>query len=755
MTGSLLQPGAVLEQDLHVRRHVASGGMGDVYEAWDDGLGRRVAVKVLRRSQQVDATTPTLRAIREGRATARVVHPAIVAVHRVGRVGGVPMLVMEWVDGPTLRAALASGPPPATTALRWLAEIADAIEAAHASGVLHCDLKPENVLLASDADGQQRVKVVDFGLARGDALPQRSTQLRHGTLAYLPPEAGDAEPGPALDLYALAVMACELLTGRRPTTGRGGAQPDVMVAALPGDAARVLLRALDEEPSRRPRSAAAFVEALAAAFEPMPTEAEVEADPAAAAASGPAAAVAGQTGASGLQRPAWSGLARPTLRAVVQAAFALNRRVDLGAIQDALAPASLDEVVADLQRDGWLVTGPGGLAPADPTLAQIALDGLDQELRAALHGSLAAVWGALGTGDDRWGDEAIVAAWLAAGRPDAAARRVAASARRSASVRGRDRGLARAAALLEQGGSPTLRLGILLERASLAVAAGWHDAARDALVGARWLAAGLGLGAASLPALQMRSIDAALRRAVGDADGAALRLASVSRQAATARPASAGDADALRALAVRTGAEAVTAALLAGTLSVAEASVRLDLLQPDVEALDLGDEAMAALAANETARAWVAAGSERAFAALAALRRAVAWQLERGDRLAAATLLLLMAELGAASDARVAATALDEAEALLDGVGQVGATATLALLRARQRDAASDALGAQRWAAVALARAESLDLAVIAVQAAELLADLAVAMRDDAGTWQARQARALWLRRQRGSAPQR
>lgn len=772
MNDSLLQPGATLEQDLHVRRHVASGGMGDVYEAWDDGLGRRVAVKVLRRSLHDDATTPTLRAIREGRATARVVHPAIVAIYRVGRVAGAPMLVMEWVDGPNLRAELARGTPPTATALRWLTEIADAVEVAHERGVLHCDLKPENVLLAPDGVGGQRVKVVDFGLARGDALPQHSAQLRHGTRAYLPPEAGDVAPGPALDLYALAVLACELLSGERPRSGLAGPR---LPGGLPAGVARVLARALDLEPARRPRSAAAFAEAVAAAMQSPDHPAEASTTVAAGTTGAGGALEAGTSGGepavaaldvhnpsggppSGVvtaAAPIWADLPRATLRDVVQAAFAMHRQVDVGAIQDALAPAALDPVLAELQRQGWLVAVAGGLAPADASLAQLALDRLDQGLRSALHGSLAAVWGTLGTGDDRWGDEAIIAAWLAAGRPDAAARRVAASARRSASVRGRDRGLSRAATLLEQGGAPSLRLAILLERAALAVAAGWLDAARDVLVVARWLAAGLGLGADSWPALSMRAIDAALRLAVGDAEGAALRFASVARQAAAAQGATHAAQDALTALAVRAAAEAVSAALLAGTLTPAEASVRLDLQHQDLDRLEANEDALAALAAHETARAWVAAASERAFAATASLRRAVAWQLERGDRLAAATLLLLTAELGLQADARLAAEALDEADALLDGIGQVGASSTLALLRARQRQASGDMPGALRWAAVAMSRAEALDLAVQAVQAADTLAEIAVAMRDEAGAWQARKARSQWARKLRVGGPRR
>lgn len=181
--------------------------MGQVYLAQDTTLGRRVALKFIKRS--VVEIYGIEYFLEEARATARFNHPHIVTLHAVGEHDGRPYLALEYIDGESLRARLRGGPLPVCEALRYCCAVAEAIAEAHRHGLVHTDLKPENIVIPGDG----RVRVVDFGLAKlvGDALHATS-----GTPAYMAPERWrGVRPTGAIDVWALGVTLHELVTGYR------------------------------------------------------------------------------------------------------------------------------------------------------------------------------------------------------------------------------------------------------------------------------------------------------------------------------------------------------------------------------------------------------------------------------------------------------------------------------------------------------------------------------------------------------------
>ena len=188
--------------------------MGDVYRATDGVLGRTVAVKML---AERHARDPEIRArfTREARASARLsAHPNVVTVFDVGEHDGQPFIVMEYLDGGSIYDRIRTSTVARDRALGWLRQAASALDAAHAQGVVHRDVKPANLLL----DDEDHVHVTDFGIASAagfDTLTLPGTVL--GTAGYLSPEQARGEAATAAsDRYALGVVAFELLTGRRP-----------------------------------------------------------------------------------------------------------------------------------------------------------------------------------------------------------------------------------------------------------------------------------------------------------------------------------------------------------------------------------------------------------------------------------------------------------------------------------------------------------------------------------------------------------
>ena len=210
--------GIVLDGRYEIVERIAQGGMATVYVGLDRRLERQVAVKVMHAHLAEDPGF-VARFHREARAAARITHPNVVAVYDQGQDAGHVFLVMELVAGRTLRALLREhGSLPSDRALALLEPIAAALSAAHAQGIVHRDVKPENVLLGDDG----RVLVADFGLARAietSALTQ-TTGLLLGTVAYLSPEqvrSGNADA--RSDVYAAGVTLFEMVTGSAPFTG--------------------------------------------------------------------------------------------------------------------------------------------------------------------------------------------------------------------------------------------------------------------------------------------------------------------------------------------------------------------------------------------------------------------------------------------------------------------------------------------------------------------------------------------------------
>ncbi|MFO0728979.1 MAG: serine/threonine-protein kinase [Myxococcota bacterium] len=230
---------------------VARGGMGVVFRAKDERLGREVALKLLGAEHQEN---PTLRALfeREAQSGAALSHPGIATIFDVGTHEGRPYIAMEWASGPTLRDRLERGPLPGPECLSLLLQIARALAHTHAAGVIHRDLKPENIAL--DAAGN--TKLLDFGLSQLVPSPELGGA---GTRGYMAPEqrAGVLADARA-DIYAFAVIAFELAEGART--------PRRQVPSALRPIRSVLLRCLAEDPGQRPPDGQALLEALESAM---------------------------------------------------------------------------------------------------------------------------------------------------------------------------------------------------------------------------------------------------------------------------------------------------------------------------------------------------------------------------------------------------------------------------------------------------------------------------------------------------------
>jgi len=261
---------------------IAYGGMGEVYRATDEVLGRTVAVKVLAERW---ATDPEFHArfLREARTAASLSgEPNVIAIYDVGETGeDLPVIVMEYASRGSLADRLRQGTVQAGEALPWLEQAARALDIAHGRQVVHRDVKPANLLLADD----ETIRVSDFGIARAagqDTLTEPGSVL--GSVGYMAPEQARGEPtSPASDRYALACVAFELLTGRRPFERESPAAEATAHAReeapsardldprLPAAVDTVFARGLAKRPEERYPSCAAFVADLLAALAARPS----------------------------------------------------------------------------------------------------------------------------------------------------------------------------------------------------------------------------------------------------------------------------------------------------------------------------------------------------------------------------------------------------------------------------------------------------------------------------------------------------
>ncbi len=349
--------------EYHIRRVLGRGGMGVVYEAEDTALGIPVALKSISAAFARDATF--VRRFRtEARAMARVASPHIVRVMALRETEHGLFIVMEYVDGGDLHARMAQGAMPWTEVWPLLRQMLLGLEAAHAVGVVHRDIKPRNVLLTTDAT----VKLTDFGLARlQDGGEATVTQAVAGTLAYMSPEQIRALPSldGRSDLFSLALTAYEALAGRLPfdrTTGEFTVMqaivdkpfppPTEFGANVPPAVAAALMRALEKDPDQRYASAAEMRDALAAAGDDVgPTRTHVPPPRRSPRRAAPVRAVSDATSARApVPRAALAAAAGVAVLAVALWALWPGR--------DAATPAVDDPVVA---------AGPV-IGPADPNL---------------------------------------------------------------------------------------------------------------------------------------------------------------------------------------------------------------------------------------------------------------------------------------------------------------------------------------------------------------------------------------------------
>ncbi|MFL5354739.1 protein kinase domain-containing protein [Archangium sp.] len=259
--------------EYELRQRIGVGGMGLVYEGIQPLIGKRVAVKVLR-PELAAAEEQVARLLAEARAVNAIRHRGIVDIFGFGQVpDGRQYIIMEYLEGVALDAYLAEKSRlPVDEVLEILDEVLSALGAAHGAGVVHRDLKPSNIFLVKQPDGSRYVKLLDFGLAKMGLPTGRTAQTRTdmvvGTPEYMAPEQARGQPvGPMTDLYALGVVAFEMITGRLPFTGTSpvdllmkhvDARPPKPSEFLPGVPAALdafILQMLTKDPEARPGSA--------------------------------------------------------------------------------------------------------------------------------------------------------------------------------------------------------------------------------------------------------------------------------------------------------------------------------------------------------------------------------------------------------------------------------------------------------------------------------------------------------------------
>jgi len=282
--------GRVLAERYRIEEVIGRGGMGAVYRATDERLGRAVAVKVITAVAADPEARERVRArfIREARAAARLPHhPNVVPVYDYGtdEATGLDYIVMELLRGEDLATRLQrTGPPPLELALRILQQAGRGVNVGHRMGVIHRDVKPGNIFLVDDGDADDvQVRVLDFGIAKVMAEEDTETALTHDgraplSPAYASPEQlrGEAHLTPASDVFALGAVGYQLLTGAKPYTEAdrnrmsvGMAVPILSIrarnSAVPADVEAVVGQALSHDPAARFPNGGAFADAVSAA----------------------------------------------------------------------------------------------------------------------------------------------------------------------------------------------------------------------------------------------------------------------------------------------------------------------------------------------------------------------------------------------------------------------------------------------------------------------------------------------------------
>src|SRR4051794_29129528 len=222
MTKPLTSPGRLVAGRYRLMSQIGGGGMGTVWLARDELLGRQVAIKQVLSPATVspkEADQQRQRALREGRIAARLSHPHAISVYDVALEQGQPWLVMEYLPSRSLAAVLAEDGVLRTDVVAQIgAQVADALAATHAAGIVHRDVKPANILIGQGGRVEGVVKITDFGIshASGDVTLTQTGQIT-GTPAFLAPEVAQGyEPGPAADVFSLGATLYTCLEGEPP-----------------------------------------------------------------------------------------------------------------------------------------------------------------------------------------------------------------------------------------------------------------------------------------------------------------------------------------------------------------------------------------------------------------------------------------------------------------------------------------------------------------------------------------------------------
>jgi len=261
---------------------LGGGGMARVYRAWDGRLHREVAIKVIDNRDAMPGIGE--RFLREARAASALSHPNICTIFDIGEQNGAPYLVMELLEGETLKARIARRALPVEEILRYGAEIADALASAHARGIVHRDIKPANIFLVRKPTGASQAKVLDFGLAKVEHYGVEHEFGKHltsmgatvGTVSYMSPEQARGEKLDARsDLFSLGIVMYEMATGELPFKGNTSALVYVQLLGeedpepiaklngqIPADVEQVIHKLLAKDPRSRFQSATELLDQL-------------------------------------------------------------------------------------------------------------------------------------------------------------------------------------------------------------------------------------------------------------------------------------------------------------------------------------------------------------------------------------------------------------------------------------------------------------------------------------------------------------
>jgi serine/threonine protein kinase len=278
---TMMHVGGVLNDRYLIMRELSSGGFGKVFLAQDQQLHNRPVVVKIQLERAVDDPWFEKKFSEELKALALIDHPGVVGALDSGRTpDGRPFLVMQYIEGHSLRSVITSDGLPLDRAAHIIRQIGQALAAAHNKNIWHRDLKPENIMLQVLPGGDEHVRVIDFGLATiaDIAARQQSYTRVAGTVGYMAPEQFTGQPSASTDIYAFGVIAYEMIAGRKPFVASDAVQlnllqqtgvkvkPSALRPGISEKTERLILHALQYNPKDRPLSASALGDALSQAL---------------------------------------------------------------------------------------------------------------------------------------------------------------------------------------------------------------------------------------------------------------------------------------------------------------------------------------------------------------------------------------------------------------------------------------------------------------------------------------------------------